>query len=337
MISPLEQTSRALIAGLLHVRACVWDHFEGVGSRVPWQLPEFCLFQDFLEVLEKQALCHVMILPLGTTPKVTHQLFGCQVWTKERSRTGNPKVTFLLALVRGVCNSLTAVRTFQFWGWNWSAAEVGTGGQQLLGQCDAGARGESAEPRSSRHGTKGAGKAGKLRTLALQSSCFAYKDSLAVLVTWLCLLGVVWVNLVRWAQTGPTRSCCECPNPHGTAGQWQWHGLPTCAHLHIVHSPAGVLLLSLVTMFSTGWVLLLGVFLMFFNLILITVTHSALVENLSSLLYKICSWHVSGQHINSCWFPPVLLIFLELKYFINNGYYCYDFGVGDFPICWSYY
>lgn len=74
-------------------------------------------------------------------------------------------------------------------------------------------------------------------------------------------------------------------------------------------------------------------FLMSFDLKEVTVTHSALVEALPSFLYKICLWYVSGQHINSCWFPPLLLIFLELRYFISNGYYCYDFGVDDFPIC----
>lgn len=79
----------------LHVRGCLWEHLwrcwvKGTQA-VSWVLP-------FSKASLTTVLCNVMILPLGTTPEITHPLFGCQVLTKQGfcpgTEQGTPKSLF---------------------------------------------------------------------------------------------------------------------------------------------------------------------------------------------------------------------------------------------------
>lgn len=265
---------------------------------------------------------------LGTTPKITHQLFWMSSVGKAkvlyRHRTGNPEVTFLLDLVVGVCDSwpaeypnCAAHRTE-----TGSPAEVCTECLKLLGECDAKPRGELAQPRSSRHGTKGAGKAHDSGSTK-QLLCLQGQPGCAG--TWLCLHGVVSGAFDLLSSDWPRRELLWASDPprHSMTVTVTWP--PYLRWLRVVCWR--ILLLSLVTsnvfhrISFVVW-FFFWFFLISFNLIPITVTQSALEENPYSFLYKICLWRVSRQHINSCWIPPVLLIFLEIKYFISNGYYC---------------
>lgn len=200
---------------------------------------------------------------LGTSPKITHWLFGSQVFTKQsvqlhRHRTGNSKVTFLLDLATCVSDSWTAEYS--------NCAAPGTEAGVLLRsalsarsswevQCDAEPRGEPAQPRSSGHGSKGARKAQNFgstkQLLCLQGQPGSAGD-MAVFI-WGGFGWIWWAEL----RVAPQRAAGSVGTPRAQLDTDS--ALPSLPVL-TAPGPQPCSFLLFPAMFSTGWVLLFGFF-----------------------------------------------------------------------------